>query len=75
MVKQIHIKTQMYLSHKGKVIPASKQRTLKAYGGVKVNHYAFLTSVLDGGEYSASCLDFSLPQGKSPVYLTRPGGP
>jgi hypothetical protein len=41
---------------------------MKAYWGVEVPLHAFLTSVLDGGEWSASRPGCFTPQGKSPWY-------
>jgi len=34
---------------------------MKTYGGVKVQHHIFLTSVLDGGEWSTSRLALFTP--------------
>jgi hypothetical protein len=35
---------------------------MKMYGGVQVNPHAFLTSVLDGGEWSSSYLGHFAPR-------------
>jgi hypothetical protein len=50
---------------------------MKAYWGVEVYFHAFFTSVLDGGEWSASCPCHFTPGGKSPWNLLdrRLGGP
>jgi len=50
---------------------------MKTYWGVEVRLHAFLTSELDGGEWSASRSRSLYLQGKSPRYLLdrRLGGP
>jgi hypothetical protein len=40
---------------------------IKAYGGVEVEHNAFLTLSLDGGEQSVSCPGSFAPMGEPPV--------
>jgi hypothetical protein len=39
---------------------------MKAYGGVEVQLHAFLTSALDGGEWSASRSDRFTPRERAP---------
>jgi hypothetical protein len=48
-----------------------------AWGESSYSCYSFLTSALDGGEWSASRLGRALPQGKNPRYplYRRLGGP
>jgi hypothetical protein len=55
----------------------TKHHAMMAYWGVEVQLYAFLTSALDGGEWSASRPGRFTPQGKSPSYPLdrRLGGP
>jgi len=49
---------------------------VKIYWGVEVWVHAFLTSVLDGGEWSASNPSHFTPKGKNPWYpLDRLSGP
>jgi hypothetical protein len=52
-------------------------RHVAAKGGRKYNSYSFLTSALDGGEWSASLAFRDLAPGKDPRYLLfrRLGGP
>jgi hypothetical protein len=45
--------TNYEASHKGKVVPEPKNQTMKTYEEVEVKLHAFLTSPLDGGEWSA----------------------
>jgi hypothetical protein len=42
---------------------------MKTYWGVEVQLHAFLTSALDGGEWSASRPGRFTPQGMNPWYL------
>jgi hypothetical protein len=45
----------------------TKHHAMKTYGGVKVQFYAFLTSVLDGGDWSASPPGRFNPEERAPV--------
>lgn len=46
---------------KDKTVPV---HAMKAFKGVEVQLHPFLTSTLDGGEWSASCLGCVMPLGK-----------
>jgi hypothetical protein len=54
-----------FLSEQSKAVPLHSMWRL---GGEEYSSYSFLTSALDGGEWSASRPGPALPQGKDPRY-------
>jgi hypothetical protein len=49
--------------------------SMEAHGGRRCCSYSFLTSALDGGEWSASCHSCALPLGKgTPVLIAQEAG-
>jgi hypothetical protein len=51
-----------------KKVKLSRYRHAGAKGEMRYSFYSFLTSALDGGEWSASRLGRALPPGKNPRY-------
>jgi hypothetical protein len=66
-----------YLLIKAKKQSSPATRHGGAWGEKSYSSYSLLTSVLDGGEWSASCPGRPLPRGKDPRYplYRRLGGP
>jgi hypothetical protein len=58
-LKVLHLKFSVYFSSP---LCLTKHHAMKAYGGVDVYRHAFLTSALDGGEWSASRLGRFTPR-------------
>jgi hypothetical protein len=58
----------LFLHIKDKFVPVllTKHHAIKVYWGVEVRLYAFLNSVLDGGEWSASHLGRFIPRERAP---------
>jgi hypothetical protein len=66
------------LELKSKAVPLHATQALGEWGGGwRYSSYSFLTSALDGGEWSASRPGRALPWGKDPRYplYRRLGGP
>jgi hypothetical protein len=60
-------KTLLGKYKRGWRIMQKKKNVAKAYGGVKEYLHVFLTSALDGDEWSASCPDRFTPGKEPPV--------
>jgi hypothetical protein len=57
---------------KAKAVPLYAMKVLG--GERRYSSYSFSTLALDGGEWSASCPDRALPQGKTPVPIVQEAG-
>jgi hypothetical protein len=64
----LHHLAPCFVLHKCKVACVIKYRYMGTYGGVKIYLHVFLTSALDGGEWSASRPGRFTPGGKSLRY-------
>jgi hypothetical protein len=61
-----HNQNQVYMYKDKASLCLTKYYVMKTYGGVEVKLHAFLTSVLDGGEWSASRPGRFIPRERSP---------
>jgi hypothetical protein len=67
-VSEVFTTLMMEAIKKGKKVKLSHYMPWRHMGERRYSSYSFLTSALDGGEWSASRLGRALPPGKNPRY-------